>query len=133
MPCFYFFIKAEDNFLLSSENLRASPELWPEKIPGSDNFTKTVGKLAKDGENGLTQDDIRNIYRKSVKFKIHAAYLILYFMFVELGSLPKTEIVAEIRRLYDEGYQLGVEEAKEVTRGKYLNIFTSNAPLLKRK
>jgi hypothetical protein len=54
-------------------------------------------------------------------------------LLVELGSLPKTEIVAEIRRLYDEGYQLGVEEAKEVTRGKYLNIFTSNAPLLKRK
>lgn len=60
--------------------------------------------------------------------------LILYkLLFAELGSLPKTEIVAEIRRLYDEGYQLGVEEAKEVTRGKYLNIFTSNAPLLKRK
>ncbi|XP_070490046.1 protein lin-52 homolog isoform X1 [Chironomus tepperi] len=104
---------AEDNFLLSSENLRASPELWPEKIPGSDNFTKTVSKHVKENENGLTQDDIRNIY--------------------QLGSLPKTEIVAEIRRLYDEGYQLGVEEAKEVTRGKYLNIFTSNAPLLKRK
>jgi hypothetical protein len=52
---------------------------------------------------------------------------------LELGSLPKLEIVAEIKRLYDEGYQLGVEEAKEVTRGKYLNIFTSSAPMLKRK
>jgi len=126
---------AEDNFLLSSENLRASPELWPEKIPGSDNYTKSVGKHVKENENGLTQDDIRNIYRKFVKFNIHAFNnLILYnLLLAELGSLPKTEIVAEIRRLYDEGYQLGVEEAKEVTRGKYLNIFTSNAPLLKRK
>ena len=40
--------------------------------------------------------------------------------------------MTEIKRLYDEGYQLGVEEAKEVTRGKYLNIFTANAPLIKR-
>lgn len=70
--CFCFSYQAEDNFLLSSENLRASPELWPEKIPGSDNFTKSVSKHAKEGENGLTQDDIRNIYRKFVKFNIHA-------------------------------------------------------------
>lgn len=52
-----------DNFLLSSENLRASPELWPEKVPGSDNFTKIAHK-ARENENGLTQEDIRMIYRK---------------------------------------------------------------------
>jgi hypothetical protein len=69
---FLFSLIAEDNFLLSSENLRASPELWPEKIPGSDNYTKTVSKHVKENENGLTQDDIRNIYRKFVKFNSHA-------------------------------------------------------------
>lgn len=42
----------------------------------------------------------------------------------ELGNLPKSGLIAEIRRLYDEGYQLGLDEGKEITRGKYLNIFT---------
>lgn len=73
---------------------------------------KSAVKNAKENEKGINQDDIRRIY--------------------QLGSLPKIEIVAEIRRLYDEAYQLGVEEGKEITRGKYLNIFTSNAPFIKR-
>ena len=55
---------SDDNFLLSSENLRSSPELWPEKIPGSDNFAKSAHKNARENENGLTQEDIRLIYRK---------------------------------------------------------------------
>lgn len=55
---------SEDNFLLSNENLRASPELWPEKVPGSDNFMKSAIKQAQENEQGLTQDDIRQIYRK---------------------------------------------------------------------
>lgn len=64
---------AEDNFLLSSENLRASPELWPEKVPGSDNFTKTAHKAARENENGLTQEDIRMIYRKYRDLKTSSA------------------------------------------------------------
>ncbi|XP_058814109.1 protein lin-52 homolog isoform X4 [Topomyia yanbarensis] len=32
----------------------------------------------------------------------------------------------EVKKLYDQSYQLGVQEAKEMTRGKYLNIFTSS-------
>lgn len=56
----------EDNFLLSNENLRSSPELWPEKIPGSDNFAKSAHKNARENANGLTQDDIRMIYRESI-------------------------------------------------------------------
>lgn len=45
------------------------------------------------------------------------------FLFLELGNLPKSGIIAEIKSLYDEGYQLGMDEGKEITRGKYLNIF----------
>ncbi|CAO1441422.1 unnamed protein product [Diamesa serratosioi] len=101
-------VKTEDNFLLSSENLRSSPELWPEKIEGSDNFTKNSSKMGTeiDCSSQLTQNDIRMIY--------------------QLGSLDRAGLITEIRRLYDEGYQLGLEEAKEITRGKYLNIFTSS-------
>lgn len=32
----------------------------------------------------------------------------------------------EIKKIYDEAYQLGVNEAREMTRGKYLGIFTNN-------
>lgn len=62
LECIFFF--AEENFLLTSENLRASPELWPEKIPGSEKYAKSAHKNAKENDNGLTQDDIRQIYRK---------------------------------------------------------------------
>lgn len=37
---------------------------------------------------------------------------------------PNT-LIKEIQRLYDEAYQLGVSEAKEMTRGKYLGIFNN--------
>jgi len=100
-------VNTEDNFLLSSENLRSSPELWPEKVPGSDNFSKTAHKNARENDNGLTQEDIRMIY--------------------QLGNLEKSGMIAEIKRLYDEGYQLGLDEGKEITRGKYLNIFATGA------
>lgn len=42
-----------------------------------------------------------------------------------MGALSTTGIVHEIKKLYDQAYQLGVQEAKEMTRGKYLNIFTN--------
>ena len=34
------------------------------------------------------------------------------------------EIIEEVKKLQTVAYQLGVEEAKEMTRGKYLNILT---------
>lgn len=42
----------------------------------------------------------------------------------ELGALSQAGLIAEIKKLYDEAYQLGMEEAREMTRGKYLNIFS---------
>lgn len=54
---------------------------------------------------GLTQDDIDQIYK--------------------LGSLLKIEVIAEVKKLYDQSYKLGVQEAKEMTRGRYLNIFNT--------
>lgn len=47
-------------------------------------------------------------------------------VYLELGALSSNGIIAEVKKLYDQAYQLGVQEAKEMTRGKYLNIFTSN-------
>lgn len=43
----------------------------------------------------------------------------------ELGSLTTSGLILEVKKLHDLAYQLGLEEAKEMTRGKYLNIFSS--------
>jgi hypothetical protein len=42
----------------------------------------------------------------------------------EFGSLTASSLIAEVKKLHDVAYQLGLEEAKEMTRGKYLNILT---------
>jgi len=42
----------------------------------------------------------------------------------EFGSLTASGLIAEVKKLHDVAYQLGLEEAKEMTRGKYLNILT---------
>ena len=42
--------------------------------------------------------------------------------FSELGNLPLYNLIEEVKRLQNIAYQLGLEETKEMTRGKYLNI-----------
>lgn len=48
-------------------------------------------------------------------------------LLAELGCMSAAAIVNELKRIHDQAYQLGVQEAKEMTRGKYLNIFGANA------
>ena len=48
-------------------------------------------------------------------------YLRIY-LFSELGNLPTQHLMDEVKRLQNIAYQLGLEETKEMTRGKYLNI-----------
>lgn len=52
-------------------------------------------------------------------------FFVNYFLqYTELGALSQAGLTSEIKKLYDQAYQLGVEEAREMTRGKYLNIFS---------
>jgi hypothetical protein len=46
------------------------------------------------------------------------------YVVAEFGSLTASGLIAEVKKLYDVAYQLGVEEAKEMTRGNYLKILT---------
>ena len=41
---------------------------------------------------------------------------------MQLGGLNVAQLVSEVKRLQNIAYQLGQEESKEMTRGKYLNI-----------
>lgn len=95
---------AEDS-LISNENLdRASPELWPESnIAKYASQDSSLHKENSWSSSDFNQEDMNQIYR--------------------LGLMPVTDLIAEVKKLHDSAYQLGLEEAKEMTRGKYLNIF----------
>ncbi|KAI4463397.1 lin52 family member [Holotrichia oblita] len=94
--------------LLSMENLdRSSPELWPEKIPGMNEimsiFTPpTAAKLPYSKD--FTPEDQTYLH--------------------QLASLSTSGLISKVKDLHDMAYQLGLEESKEMTRGKYLNIFS---------
>uniref|UniRef100_A0A1B0AAX3 Protein lin-52 homolog n=1 Tax=Glossina pallidipes TaxID=7398 RepID=A0A1B0AAX3_GLOPL len=100
----------DEGGLLSLEKLdRASPDLWPEKIPGITDFiamsNTPIRTPAAEWSRGLSQEDMAAI--------------------TQLSSLPPTALIMEIKNIYDEAYQLGISEAKEMTRGKYLGIFNN--------
>jgi protein lin-52 len=50
-----------------------------------------------------------------------------------LGALSNTGLIAEIKKLYDQAYQLGLQESKEMTHGKYLNVFVNSSASGSRK
>lgn len=92
-----------DESLISLEKLdRASPDLWPEQ--GINKFAQNSAEEELPVWSGnLNNEDMNRLY--------------------QLGNLPINELITEVKKLHDTAYQLGLEEAKEMTRGKYLNIF----------
>uniref|UniRef100_A0A336M7B3 CSON011327 protein n=1 Tax=Culicoides sonorensis TaxID=179676 RepID=A0A336M7B3_CULSO len=106
--------KTDDN-LMSEEQLdRESPEIWPEKVPGAKSFVQEHTSAVSEAEEvsssptwtkGLTQDDIDQMHK--------------------LGAMTNNQLILEIKKLYDQTYKIGVEEAKEMTRGKILQIFNN--------
>jgi hypothetical protein len=99
-------LKDLETSLLALEKLdRASPDLWPDQIPGVSQFIPLETPNNSPQVNvlqGLTQDDLATIH--------------------QLGNLPVFSLLEEVKRLQNIAYQLGLEERKEMTRGKYLNI-----------
>ncbi|XP_064623215.1 protein lin-52 homolog isoform X4 [Lineus longissimus] len=101
-----------DQSLLSFERLdRASPDLWPEQIPGVSEFAALKhGKIAPHTPPKwmaeLEKDDVD--------------------MLQEFGSLTTSQLIDKVRGLQNLAYQLGLDEAREMTRGKFLNILQKN-------
>lgn len=94
--------------MISFEKLdRASPDLWPEQIPGVAEFA--AERLPSSGNNSppkwmadLENDDIN--------------------LLQEFGSLTTSQLMEKIKGLQNLAYQLGLDEAREMTRGKFLQI-----------
>ncbi|XP_026838584.1 protein lin-52 homolog [Drosophila erecta] len=97
---------AEDE-LISMETLRPSPVQWPERFPGMDEFLTMsdtpIYTRSTDYANNLTMEDMAKIN--------------------ELAQLSPKQLIENIKSMHDEIYQLGLREAKEMTRGKLLGIF----------
>ncbi|KAI5701208.1 protein lin-52 homolog [Diaphorina citri] len=99
-----------DSSLLSLENLdRSSPELWPESIPGVSGFNHyhSTDQFKSLLDDQLTSKEDLDLLRY-------------------LSHLNRYEFVIELKKLYDQCYNLGLDESKEMTRGKYLNILETS-------
>jgi len=103
-------ISSEDQ-LKSTERLdRSSPDLWPQNLPTAAQHIIAKNSL-KSGEaeqplgiwaQGLDPEDINLLH--------------------QFGSLTSSSLVEEVKKLQNIAYQLGLEEAKEMTRGKLLHV-----------
>ncbi|XP_069772177.1 protein lin-52 homolog isoform X2 [Narcine bancroftii] len=95
-----------DQSLLSSEKLdRASPDLWPEQMPGVTEFASFKSPITSSPPKWMAElekDDND--------------------MLKELGSLTYANLMEKVRGLQNLAYQLGLDESREMTRGKFLNI-----------
>ncbi|KAM9708758.1 protein lin-52 homolog [Menidia menidia] len=93
--------------LLSIEKLdRASPDLWPEQLPG-------VAEFAASCKNPIISSPpkwIAELESEDIE------------MLRELGSLTTANLMEKVKGLQNLAYQLGLEESREMTRGKFLNI-----------
>ncbi|KAG8235185.1 hypothetical protein J437_LFUL014149 [Ladona fulva] len=98
-----------DENLLSLEKLdRASPELWPDQIPGVSEFVSLHDSAPKEA----TQPWAQRLDNEDINL-LH-----------QFGSLTAAGLIDEVKKLHNFAFELGLEEAKEMTRGKYLNILT---------
>ncbi|XP_017136488.1 protein lin-52 homolog [Drosophila miranda] len=93
--------------LISLETLRESPVQWPERFPGMDEFLTMCDtpmySPSVEPISTLTAEDMVKINR--------------------LSKMAPDELIAMIKSMHDEIYQLGLLEAKEMSRGKLLEIF----------
>jgi len=107
-------ISTEDQ-LRSGERLdRSSPDLWPQNLPTAAQHIIAKNSL-KSGESeqplgiwaqGLDPEDINLLH--------------------QFGSLTSSSLVEEVKKLQNIAYQLGLEEGKEMTRGKLLHVLDEN-------
>lgn len=127
------------------ENLdRTSPEIWPERstvllrcawifkdsslfsVPGMtdfiNNYTSSANTNKLPYSKDFTQEDNDYLHRKCQLMR-DMKPITDSVNLAELASLTTAGLISKVKELHDIAYQLGVEESKEMTRGKYLNLF----------
>ncbi|WKY03328.1 hypothetical protein Q1695_004792 [Nippostrongylus brasiliensis] len=100
-----------------------SPVLFPENVPGAAKHnTEHDGMLPnkqKSFRTDLSPDDVKLVNdRSSIRmFKFTTCTL-------ELGRLAPDQLAEYIKNVQNTAYSLGIEEARQFSRGKMLQIFS---------
>lgn len=102
-------IAAPSDLLICPESLQRapSPDLFPENVPGAARHnTEHEGMLPskqKSFRTDLSPDDVKLVN--------------------ELGRLTPDQLAEYIKSVQNTAYTLGIEEARQFSRGKMLQIF----------
>ncbi|CAG0919458.1 unnamed protein product [Notodromas monacha] len=94
--------------LKSDESMkRSSPEMWPESIPGLNAF---VAERVRDGGESPIPPWLDDLGESEIN------------LLQAFANKTPRELMTEMRLLLNKAYHLGLEEAKETARGKYLKV-----------
>ncbi|KAF0288911.1 Protein lin-52 [Amphibalanus amphitrite] len=105
--------------LQSAESLdRASPELWPEK----GDYAACAELLCQDSNSNGASGARPTAAISPVLITDQDFTQQDMKLFHEYASLRPEQLVDVVKQLQNVAYLLGLEEAKEMRRGKYLNI-----------
>ncbi|XP_053202119.1 protein lin-52 homolog [Panonychus citri] len=120
IPC--LFENELEKYLFSEERLDASsPDLWPEQIPGMTDFLARSSPINSElfhsdtlvGEKQETPEWLRELDQDDINM-LHG-----------FGSLTTFALLDRVKELQDLSFQLGLEESREMTRGRFLGVLSS--------
>ncbi|PWA16456.1 hypothetical protein CCH79_00004546, partial [Gambusia affinis] len=108
-----------ESSLLSFENLdRASPDLWPEQLPG-------VAEFAASYKNPITNSPPKWMAElESEDIEMLKELLMSCHLTAELGSLTTANLMEKVKGLQNLAYQLGLEECKCRNNSKNIGVLT---------
>ncbi|OZC05202.1 hypothetical protein X798_07821 [Onchocerca flexuosa] len=111
--------KAKNTNLVCNENIahRKSPELFPENVPGAWDMNRTLTTAAGDFRSSRFRTELDTQDVRLVN---------------ELGQFSADQLMEYVRNLQNSAYTLGIEEAKQFSKGKFLRIFEKRSDGLQR-
>lgn len=96
------------DLLVSDEKLdRASPELWPEQYPG---LTEFLARSSIPVTSEAMPDWLKEFDQSDMT------------MLNNFGNLTPNALLDELKMMQNMTFQLQLEEDREITRGKYLEV-----------
>lgn len=105
--------------LLADETLnRNSPDHWPDTLPGVGEFVSLYSPASPSPPPSRPPTPLVD----TQFFPLHDLELL-----TELSQLRLDRLLREIKILHNIAFDLGLQEAKEMTRGRYLNILRKHS------
>lgn len=108
----------------SNVNLDANSQAdAPSQSTSSSQSTSAIKNGQNDGANGASKCSVKNNPVKNTPTTINQEEVDLLLGF---GSLTATGLMDRVKEIQNLAYQLGLEEEREMTRAKFLNVFVDN-------